>query len=127
MIIVDGDALVLRHSLTHPSRPHENDLPGGIVENGELIEHGLARETREETGILINPSSVKLVHAETEVFDEADTVYFEHLYSLRLESKPDIQLSWEHDGYVWTPIHEVSGVVPAYQRGISFARKYDLL
>lgn len=127
LIIAEEECLTLRHSLTHPLRPHENDIPGGIVENDEMTEQGLAREVLEETGVTIDPHEVRLIYTETEVFKQVDTVYFEHLYVIELSVKPEIELSWEHDAYEWKPLKQVAGIVPSYQRGIAFGAEHGLL
>jgi ADP-ribose pyrophosphatase YjhB (NUDIX family) len=52
-IVRDGQVLVVRRA----RQPAQDlfSLPGGVVESGETLMEALAREVREETGLLIEP------------------------------------------------------------------------
>jgi 8-oxo-dGTP pyrophosphatase MutT (NUDIX family) len=81
----------------HPSFPNDPDLPGGIVEEGEVAIDALVREVQEEAGIIIDKKEVKKVH-ESNNYDHGSTYY---LYEARVETNPEITISWEHSHYEW--------------------------
>jgi 8-oxo-dGTP diphosphatase len=93
-----GKVLVLKDS-----RSDFWDLPGGHVRDGEKLEDALAREVREETGLLIeNPTTFK-----TEVMrlggEEKPVVFYD------VEASGDVKLSREHTDYKWITLNEVEG------------------
>lgn len=99
----DGNVLILRRSETHPTHAFHPDLPGGEVEENEVIAAAVAREVAEEAGITVVPEA--LTHVNEHVDAEG---YHQVRYTLRLaEQKPSITISWEHDRSEWLPVHEV--------------------
>lgn len=126
IIVVGDQALVLRHSETHPVRPFLNDLPGGIVEEGELVEEGLVREIREEVSFDVDSRAPRLVHASTEHFSD-DVTYIHHIFIVRLEDKPTITLSYEHDQFWWKRAAEIEGFEAHYQMGVDYVHEHSLL
>lgn len=108
VIDAEGNVLVLRRSSTHPYQAFKPDLPGGVVESGESLEVGVLREVQEETALVITNELLELVYAATEVTHTGDSIT-RTLYVIHLkEAKPDIQISWEHDQYVWLPMESLS-------------------
>jgi 8-oxo-dGTP diphosphatase len=56
-IVVDGDrALVVRRA-TEPLKGQWS-IPGGMLELGEKLREGVAREVKEETGLIVEPGEV---------------------------------------------------------------------
>lgn len=100
MVIVDDSGRYLL--LTRAAHPHfgdDPDLPGGGVEDGENPREGVVREVYEETGIIMDDSiELTLLHDGVE-YSRHHTHY--SLYMTRLQSRPDIALSWEHAAYEW--------------------------
>ncbi len=93
----NNQILVLRRSVTHPHFAFHLDLPGGVVEDGESVEEASSREITEETGLHVDPVLLKVVSEET------IPIGTKHLLlAVTLDQpSPDIQISWEHDKYMW--------------------------
>ncbi len=53
-IIIDGNRVVLVKR-AHPPLQAEWSIPGGVLEVGELVREAAVRETREETGLTVEP------------------------------------------------------------------------
>jgi ADP-ribose pyrophosphatase YjhB (NUDIX family) len=58
--IVASDDRVLLCRRAHPPAAGRWALPGGFMETGETLEEAAARETREETGVELEPRELKL-------------------------------------------------------------------
>ncbi|HRI05798.1 MAG TPA: NUDIX hydrolase [Candidatus Dojkabacteria bacterium] len=95
--------LILRRSLTHPNNPHHSDLPGGEVDGNENEIEAVAREIKEEAGLDISVSSLKLVYEKT-ISEEVKHV----LYTTKIDdSEPLVTISWEHDAYTWKSLKDL--------------------
>ena len=112
VIVLDGEGrcLLLKRSMISKGNPGKWDLPGGKVDAGEDLEHGLLREVAEETGLTISLQRV-LGAAESEVPDR-------RVAYLILEGSVEtgqVQLSSEHDDYIWVDRHDLAKVDLAEQ------------
>lgn len=105
----DGKYLVLQGSKweERPDRSQKPDLPGGIVEAGESMEAGCAREIQEEINVTIAPNDLLLVYAHTYLSDTDRASINKLIYFVELDSSPEITLSWEHENYTWLTADEV--------------------
>ncbi len=99
IIVVNGEGriLALRRSATDPIRPLTWDLPGGVLEHGEILEEAIKRETIEETGIQID---VVTIHDAASVLNAQGEYWIQICYRARVEM-PEVVLSFEHDQYEW--------------------------
>jgi 8-oxo-dGTP pyrophosphatase MutT (NUDIX family) len=103
----DKKILIVRRSGTHPTKPHEWDLPGGQVEEGENLKGQILRELREETGIEI--SELKVIGAESAHTNDGEYVV-QIAYGGEVEYA-DVVLSYEHDEFKWvTPAEFVTEI-----------------
>jgi len=96
MVNCRGRILLLHRTKGSP-RPGTFCFPGGHLNFGEDFATAAIRETREETGMALNPNAVKdtggawnLPHA------------LIHAFRIDLDTAlPPVTLSFEHDGYLW--------------------------
>jgi 8-oxo-dGTP diphosphatase len=99
MIITDKNhkILLLTRGDTHPVFANHFDLPGGEVEQGEDNKQGIIREIKEEIGLNLSGSNIKLL------FNKKINDNLKHiLYSYKLDaSEPSLNISWEHSSYKW--------------------------
>ena len=97
-----GHVLVLRRSKSHPKRGLQPDLPGGTLEAGESFLQAALRELYEETRIVLTPNQLMLAYEKT--VDDPQRPLIGKVYAASCKaSVTDVQLSWEHDQYVWLP------------------------
>lgn len=92
----NNQILVLHRSQSHPRYAHQPDLPGGEIEDDETPEQAVSREITEEAGINLPATDIKLI-AEKQVNPDKKFL----LLSSHIESTPEVNISWEHEGYKW--------------------------
>lgn len=114
LIYNSGNVLIVRRSETDEKRPLQWDLPGGIVEKGEEFNSACAREVREETGLEVEPASLKLMYAHTEHFKQNNNNVTWLIYTGNT-TESEVELSYEHDMFEWVSIEEAIDRV-AYER-----------
>lgn len=133
IIVNDRNELLLlkigKHSM-HPERSNTYDLPGGIVDDGESERDGAVREIKEETGIHIAPSSLKLIYSET-IFLKEKSELVNHLrYFVHLDYTPEVTVSWEHQSYEWVDFSSVLQkfeLRPHFQKAIELVQQSNFL
>lgn len=111
--------LLLKRSLSSKGNPGKWDLPGGKVDPGENFSQGILREVAEETGLTI---SIQRVGGVAESESPTNKVVYLILEG-RLESG-QVQLSSEHDEYVWVNRRELPKMELADQFR-AFAQAYS--
>lgn len=128
LLLIDraDNALVLRRGASHPRRPHQLDLPGGLAEAGEPTHKALAREVFEETGLHTDVNNLRLLYAVTDVYDYG--VFVRMTFGLRVSGvTPMVTVSWEHEAYEWKSVMELASVdCGAQQRGIEMILEHKL-
>ena len=124
----DGEVLALRRSDTHPRKPHQIDLPGGLIEKGEFELLGAVREVQEETGILLDANQCALYYADTSK-PHHEVVLTMLMYFAKFDTTPSVTISWEHESYEWLPIADLltcDDLEGPERRSIEFALENDL-
>ena len=97
--------LLLRRSDSDSRRPGQWDLPGGRVEDGELLEDGAVRECREETGLLVRPEDLRLFMTLNGSVD-AGRIWVNWLFFAVRIPAGEVHLSYEHDLSDWCDLPE---------------------
>jgi mutator protein MutT len=98
VIIDDQEQYLMMWRSDHPNYPNDPDLPGGMIEAGETPEVAAAREVDEEAGIKVSESDLELLYKGSE-YSAHNTE--KSLYVVKLDSRPEVVISWEHSGYEW--------------------------
>lgn len=106
--------LLIKRSQSDERRPGQWDLPGGMVEYGETIEHGAIRETEEEAGINISIDSLKLIYTINNI-QATNKRLTNWLIFTANTTKTEVKLSNEHDEYSWYSIKEALDLI-IYER-----------
>lgn len=75
-VIVHEERVLLARRGHAPLKGHWT-LPGGVLELGETLAHGVAREVREETGLLVEP--VELVELLDRIHRVDDRIQFHYV------------------------------------------------
>ena len=118
----DGTILAMRRSDTAPSRPLGWDLPGGRLEYGEDATLGIQRETKEETGLIIETPIPFDVVARTSDHNE----FWVTICYYARPTLYDVTLSYEHDKFKWTTPTEFKEMTTS-TRQKQFAEKFEAL
>lgn len=115
LIKYNGKYLVTKRSKKENVYPEYWDIPGGIVDPGELPKDGAKRETKEEVNLDVIPT--KIIHEDSNYDKKKDAVYIRLVYLCELISDfNEIELDpEEHSEYkLISSIDELKGekVVP---------------
>lgn len=82
LINIDGKYLVIKRSENESTYPNYWDIPGGLVEYGELPKDAIIRETKEEVNLNIIPT--KVIHEDSNLDKEKDLIFIRLVYLCEL-------------------------------------------
>ena len=82
LITINGKYLVTKRSKEETTFPEYWDIPGGLVEYGELPKDAVIRETMEEVGLNIIPTNV--IHEDSNLDKEKDLIFIRLVYLCEL-------------------------------------------
>lgn len=97
-----GRFLAIRRTKTAPHGPLKWDVPGGEVEFGEDPYKSMAREIKEEAGLIAKDLRVFDVHGHVNAYGDH---WITIAYTAKV-SKGKLTISWEHDLYKWLTLDE---------------------
>lgn len=99
LIKVDNKYLVTKRSKNEPTYPEYWDIPGGLVEYGQLPKDAVIRETKEEVNLNIIPTNV--IHEDSNLDVEKDMIFIRLVYLCELNDDiNNIKLDYdEHSEY----------------------------
>lgn len=99
LVVVDNDNnYLMMYRSNHPTFGDDPDLPGGTLEEGELVHETMIREVHEEIGLSIANGVAKEIYSGSN-FSKHGTYY--SLFITELSERPEITMSWEHSAYEW--------------------------
>lgn len=121
VVVLDekDQVLLLKRSMSSKGNQGKWDFPGGKVDSGEDFEVALLREVTEETGLGI---SLKRLLATSESESQVARVIY-----LIMEGRTEpgqVQLSSEHDDFIWVPRRNLAEMEMAVQFK-EFAKSYS--
>jgi len=113
-----GRWLVLKRSAASKTNTGLWDFPGGKIDPGEAFDAALAREIKEETGLVVALDGV-LGAGQSELPDRNVAYLFMEAH---IESG-DVRISEEHDEFAWLAAAELAAA-PLCPQFRSFARNF---
>ena len=99
LIRIDNKYLVTKRSKNEDTFPVYWDIPGGLVEYGELPRNAVIRETKEEVNLNITP--IDVIHEDSNFDKEKDMIFVRLVYLSELNDSIDnIKIDYnEHSEY----------------------------
>ena len=99
LINTNNGYLVTKRSKEETTFPEYWDIPGGLTETGKLPREAVIRETKEEVGLDIMPTSV--IHEDSNLDKSKNLIFIRLVYLCELKSKIDdiILQEEEHSEY----------------------------
>ncbi len=99
LIRIDNKYLVTKRSKNEDTFPEYWDIPGGLVEYGELPRNAVIRETKEEVNLNITP--IDVIHEDSNFDKEKDMIFVRLVYLSELNDSIDnIKIDYnEHSEY----------------------------
>ena len=99
LIKIDDKYLVTKRSKSESTFPEYWDIPGGLVEYGELPKNAVIRETKEEVNLNIIPT--KVIHEDSNLDEKKDMIFIRLVYLCKLvDDIKNIKLDYEeHSEY----------------------------
>lgn len=104
ILIHDKKVLIVQRSKDDGFLANSWEFPGGKVEFAETLEQGLQREFLEETSIAIQPKNIS--YTNTFITNPYHKIVM-LTYSVVALSEPIVQLSFEHQDYMWATKEEL--------------------
>lgn len=106
----DHKLLMLRRTPNEIYRPGGVDLPGGKVEDDEELLDGALREALEETGLILDRGSMRLVHAfaraNRNIEARGNISAVGLFFACRTKDTAVVLNPEEHDAYYWCTLDE---------------------
>ena len=102
----DGKVLFLKRAKTKSFLPGCFCLPCGHHDGGEKIEEGMARELKEEVGLVVNPADIELVGVGHNKTPQDLLEAFNFMFLIKKwQGEPQNMEPESADGLMLSPIH----------------------
>lgn len=133
LIKIDGKYLIIRRTKIKRGKPNSLpeywDIPGGMVEEGEMPKDAAIRETKEEVNLDITIGPI--LHEDSNYDKEKGTVFTRIVYQAELlegQDESDIILQKdEHSEYMLvSDISNIEKIVDYLEDTINYANIYNL-
>ena len=82
LIVDHGKYLVTKRSKEESTFPEYWDIPGGLVDYGELPKDAVIRETNEEVGLHIIPT--KVIHEDSNLDEKKNLIFMKAAFAINL-------------------------------------------
>ncbi len=112
-IINGGKLLLVKRAANDTHKPGVWEIPGGRLEEGEDPFEGVKRDTKEETGIEIEP----LYCLNVQHFTRQDGQTITMMIFLCRTMSREVRLSEEHSEYRWTEMRDVKKSLTPFFHG----------
>lgn len=124
-----GAVLVLWRSEDDAQNPGRTDIPGGKIDAGEDVFAAAVREIREEAGIDISPTNLKVVYAHTDTTDKHFLAVVRIVCTAKFNSDT-FELSDEHSRAAWLSVEDALKELPpngVWHKALHFCWQNNLL
>jgi len=114
-LIHEDEILLLKRSEEVKHRQNKWGVVAGFLDELKPLIEKSFEEVEEETGVEKDMiSSIEI--GETYRFNQEETTFISHPMMMDLETKPEIEISWEHTEYKWVKINEAKEYLPGYAK-----------
>lgn len=128
-LVQQGNYILLIQRLTQPGK-NTWAMPGGFLKENELLETGMIRELREETGLKVPVPVIKGSIVKREVIDDPNRSSrgrtITHVYHVKLaevsNGVPHIKGASDAKNAKWFPLHEVTKM-----KSVIFEDHWDII
>ena len=116
-IILREGKILLEKRGNEPARGQWT-IPGGVVEVGESLEDAVTRETKEETGLIVQSTNLIDVVDQVHFDKEGKIEYHYVIVDYTVEATGEAKAASDADELKWVPLNEVKGydLTPSFRR-----------
>ncbi len=109
----EEEILLLKRSDKVTNRKNSWGVVAGYLDELKPLVKKALEEVREETGITKDQIS-SIIIGNVYRFKKKETTFISHPILMKLETKPQVELSWEHTDYEWVKKDKVEDYLPKY-------------
>jgi ADP-ribose pyrophosphatase YjhB (NUDIX family) len=123
LILLQDDKILLQRRCNTGFEDGKYGLVAGHVEEGETFLQGLVREAKEESGVIVKPEDLEVIHVmhRKGPNDERVDVF---IRAHKWEGESKIMEPEKCDGMGWFPLTEIPGnTIPYIRQAIEYIRQ----
>lgn len=118
LVLFKGDRVLLMRRENTDFHPGDYSLPAGHLEGNETLIQALIRETKEEIGITLNPTEIKLAHTMHRKMPTEERVSFFFTVN-NWEGEPKIMEPHKCDNMAWFELNGLpKNIIPYIEQAI---------